>query len=134
MSLNQLGQIVAQVWEWLSIHYSYVINDGYVVMPNHFHGILQITELDDFSRGGSRPAPTKVKSLGELIGAFKTRSAKYINLACGTSGHPVWQRNYYERIILNSDELNNIHNYIFANPDNWLDYPENFLLPQRSLP
>ena len=34
-------------------------------------------------------------------------------------GAKVWQRNYYERIIRNEDELNHIREYIFNNPANW---------------
>jgi REP element-mobilizing transposase RayT len=45
MKLNQFGLIVAQAWEWLPARYPYVILDPYIVMPNHFHGILRIIEL-----------------------------------------------------------------------------------------
>jgi REP element-mobilizing transposase RayT len=31
----------------------------------------------------------------------------------------LWQRNYYERIIRNDDELNRIREYILENPMNW---------------
>jgi len=55
----------------------------------------------------SRPTPTegKIKPLGQLVGAFKTVSAKRINLLRGTSGLPVWQRDFYERVIRDEDEL-----------------------------
>jgi REP element-mobilizing transposase RayT len=120
--LNPFGQIVAQKWEWLPTQYPYVNTDSYIVMPNHFHGILQINES---SRGGSRPAPTmKIKPLGQLIGLFKTVSAKYVNLFRGTPGIPVWQRNYYEHIIRDQDELINIHSYILSNSDHWSEDPE----------
>ncbi|OGN93222.1 MAG: hypothetical protein A2Z71_01995 [Chloroflexi bacterium RBG_13_50_21] len=67
----------------------------------------------------------KIKPLGQLIGLFKTVSAKHVNLFRGTPGIPVWQRNYYEHIIRDQDELINIHNYILSNPDHWTDDPEN---------
>jgi len=121
MRLNNFGQIVTQTWEWLSKQYPYIEVDLYIVMPNHFHGILQIIELADDCRGGSRPAPTKIKTLGQLIGAFKTVSAKHINQIRHTSGSPVWQRNYYEHIIRNEKEYEDIWNYIDANPKNWVD-------------
>ena len=85
-------------------------------------------------RGGSRPAPTDVpmpapsdgptfaptiKPLGQLIGAFKTVSAKQINLARHTPGAPVWQRNYYEHIIRDGNELDAIRRYILNNPIQW---------------
>ena len=101
---------------------------AYVVMPNHFHGILQIIELDDCCRGGSRPAPTglnTIKPLGQLIGVFKTISAKQINQIRGSPGSSIWQRNYYEHIIRNQEEWERISGYIIANPDQWPDDVEN---------
>jgi putative transposase len=125
MRLIQYGRIVAKSWEWLPTQYPYVNLGPYIVMPNHFHGILQIMEINDDSRGGSRPAPTKIKPLGQLIGVFKTISAKQINSSHGTPGSPVWQRSYYEHIIRNQSELESIAGYIFSNPDHWSDDPEN---------
>ncbi len=52
MQLNVFGQIIKQTWEWLSNHFTYVELDTYIVMPNHFHGIIKIIEPDDSGRGG----------------------------------------------------------------------------------
>jgi len=131
--LNQFGLIVEQSWEWLPTQYPYVTNEIHVIMPNHFHGILQIIESNDRCRGGSRPAPTKIKPLGQLIGAFKTISAKQINVSRGTPGLPVWHRNYYEHIIRNQSDLESIANYILANPVHWSDDPEYIHEPPRNL-
>jgi REP element-mobilizing transposase RayT len=46
-------------------------------------------------------------------------SAKEINLLRKTQGHHVWQRNYYEHIIRNDKELNNVRDYIINNPMQW---------------
>ena len=75
MKLNVIGKIVSGKWQWLETQYEYVELGEWVVMPNHFHGILVI---HDDGRGGSRPAPTPIKHkpLGGLIGAFKTVSTK----------------------------------------------------------
>lgn len=110
---NDFGKIAAEKVEL----------GAWVVMPNHFHGILVIK-----GRGGSRPAPTqptKTKPLGGLIGAFKTVSAKHINLLRRTEGIPVWQRNYYEHIIRSEREMDNITKYIETNPLRWNDDDEN---------
>jgi REP-associated tyrosine transposase len=128
MRLNQYGRMVKQAWEWLPTYYPYVYQETCMVMPNHFHGILQIIEPDDDWGGGPRPAPTgttKIKPLGQLIGAFKTISAKQINLTRSTPGLAVWQRNYYEHVIRNQDELEHISVYILGNPQSWADDPEN---------
>ena len=104
MRLNDAGIMIAQAWEWLATRHSHVELDSYIVMPNHLHGIIVITA--DTRRGDSRIAPvTKPKSLGRLVGAFKTVSAKRFNLAERAPGQPLWQRNYYERIIRDEAEL-----------------------------
>jgi REP element-mobilizing transposase RayT len=71
----------------------------------------------------SQPAPAegqpKRKPLGQLIGAFKTVSAKRINALRGTPAAPVWQRNYYEHVVRNERELRAIRRYIANNPLKW---------------
>lgn len=117
MRLNEMGRIVAETWRWLATQYDYVELDEWIVMPNHLHGIIVIT---DNCRGGSRTAPTvKRKPIGRLIGAFKTVSTKRINEHRGTPGFPIWQRNYYEHIIRNEDDLEAIRRYIACNPLRW---------------
>lgn len=140
MTLNEIGEIVSEKWQWLETQYEYVELGISVVMPNHFHGILVI---HDDGRGGSRsapvddrnatiqgdsriaPTPIKRKPLGGLIGAFKTVSTKQINLLRDTEGQVVWQRNYYERIIRDEREMDRIHRYIESNPSMWAEDEEN---------
>jgi putative transposase len=127
MQANTYGEIVKENWRWLAEQYPYVILDEWIVMPNHFHGILCITNSDRgvgpriaTNRGSSRTAPiAKRKPLGRLIGAFKTVSTKYINELRNTPGVRFWQRNYYEHIVRNERELNNIRQYIVNNPLHW---------------
>ena len=123
MKLNEFGRIVSEKWQWLEMQYEYVELGEWVIMPNHFHGILVIHD----GRGGSRSAPTPIKRkpLGGLIGAFKTVSTKQINLLRDTEGQVVWQRNYYERIIRNESEMDRISLYIESNPLRWADDDEN---------
>ncbi len=46
-------------------------------------------------------------------------SSKQINILRKTPGNHVWQRNYYEHIIRNDDELCRIRKYIIENPMKW---------------
>jgi putative transposase len=73
-------------------------------------------------RGGSRTAPTK--PLGRLIGAFKTVSTKHINEWRETPSASLWQRDFYEHIIHNDDDLDRIRTYIAANPARWAEEAE----------
>jgi REP element-mobilizing transposase RayT len=56
--------------------------------------------------------------LGQLIGAFKTVSAKQINILRNSIGAPVWQRNFYAHIIRDENEMQRIQTYIEANSFN----------------
>jgi putative transposase len=123
MVLHSYGQIVFTVWHDLPDHYCHVTADQFVVMPNHIHGIM-ILSRDHVAGigvgGGLKPAPTaKMHALPEIIRGFKTFSSRRINELRGTPGTKLWQRNYYEHIIRNDDELNRIRQYIIDNPINW---------------
>ena len=129
--LNDFGVIVREEWERSAEMRAELSIDAYVVMPNHFHGIVFI----DVGAHGVRPgqmaervgwahgrAPLRSpKSLGSLIAGFKSAATKHINLLRNTPGDPVWQRNYYERVIRDDRELAAIREYLAANPTKWDD-------------
>ena len=124
MVLNEYGRVVCEYWEWIPKQYPHVDLDEWTVMPNHMHGIIVM--VDGNGRGGSRTAPTtKRKSLGRLVGAFKTVSTKCINQLRQIPDGPFWQRNYHEHIIRDERSLNNIRRYIRANPRMWINDVEN---------
>ncbi len=77
-------------------------------MPDHMHAIIILD-----------PADGKSRLLGTIIGSYKSTVARLINGLRHTQGAPVWQRNYYERIIRNETEFINIRNYIEDNPRRW---------------
>jgi len=123
MELNDFGEVVKLVWQEIPLHYPEVNNDEFIVMPNHIHGIITI---DENQRAGSKPAPTTGKhQLSEIVRAFKTYSARKINELRKTPGTPVWQRNYYEHIILNENDYHQIGEYILYNPAKWETDSEN---------
>ena len=64
-------------------------------------------------------------SLGAIVRSFKSASARRINEVRGTTSAPVWQRNYYERVIRNEAELDYARQYILDNPRKWSDDPNN---------
>jgi REP element-mobilizing transposase RayT len=64
-------------------------------------------------------------SLGSMIASFKTQSTLAINRLRNTPGTPVWQRNYYEHVIRNEDDLPRVREYIRNNPAKWGEDPDN---------
>jgi putative transposase len=64
-------------------------------------------------------AESSTPGLGEIMRAFKSLSAIAANRILGRSGTPFWQRNYYEHVIRNDHDLDEIRRYIVGNPSNW---------------
>ena len=126
MRLNEHGRIVCECWDVIPQRFPNVELDEFVVMPNHVHAIIVIT--DDNGVGAIHELPLQMQRrkmlLPKVVGYFKMNAAKRINLARDTQGTPVWQRNYYEHIVRNERELERIRAYIAGNPAMW-DKDEN---------
>ncbi|MCL4501292.1 MAG: hypothetical protein M1438_05480 [Deltaproteobacteria bacterium] len=124
--LNDCGKVVESAWLQTAILRPFATLDFYVIMPNHFHGILF---LHDQERATQRVAPTPVKpssgpkskSIGAIVGQFKSQVTKRIQSMKIKLREPLWQRNYYEHVIRDEDDLNRIREYIEYNPARWLE-------------
>ena len=122
MVLNDAGRMVEQCWRDIPSHFPHVELDTFVVMPNHVHGILCVVDAPvgakNFSplRPAQRPCGT-AKTIGSVIRGFKIGVTKWMRPY--TNVHVVWQRNYWEHIIRNDDELHRIRQYIVDNPAKW---------------
>ena len=109
-------------------------------MPNHVHGIIWILgeglsarqtlprrrgvgarHASPLRAGGGAPAG----SLGAIIGSFKAAAARRMNVARGTPGARVWQRNYYERVVRDEQEVQRVREYIQLNHLKWQFDKEN---------
>ena len=122
--LSNAGKIASDCWQDLANHYAHIDLDEFVVMPNHLHGIIVLSDSGEAvnaqgPRAGFKPAPTRRHSLSEIIRAFKTFSGRRINRIRNRTGEPVWQRNYYERVIRNEKTLLAAREYIVNNPAKW---------------
>ena len=145
MHLNDAGRLVSDAWRALPDRFPPIVLDAFVIMPNHIHGVVVITDdaatvndkdvvgaglvpaLDVVpARDGSivgattRVAPT----LGDVIGAYKSLVTVQYTRAVHTRGWPpfrkrLWQRNYHEHVIRNAVSLNRIRHYILDNPRHW---------------
>ena len=114
--LNQYGEIIQISWLTLPEHYHNAELDVFVVMPNHIHGIIFLTDVG----AGLKPAPTvpacHCHPLPEIVRGFKTFSSRKINELRNMSGTALWQRNYYEHVIRRDESLEKIRKYIETNP------------------
>ena len=112
--------IVERAWLGIPRSFPHATLDAWVVMPNHLHGIVVLTRRTS--------AAGFAGSLGAIVGNFKSITARRLNRIRRTPEVPVWQRNYYERVIRNENELERIRAYIAANPLRWALDREN---PER---
>jgi REP element-mobilizing transposase RayT len=148
MRLNDVGVMVQTVWDEIPANYPGVDIDAFVIMPNHFHGIVVIVgagpracpipglgacpmsecaEDAKWTQEEGRPrgaAPTGELSLADVVHRFKTMTTKrYVDGVRhhGWQSFPgrLWQRNYWEHIVPDESELNRIREYIANNPGQW---------------
>jgi putative transposase len=131
MTLSPIGETVRSNWDDMPVQFPGIGLDAFVVMPNHIHGIITI--IDDRPRRGlinqtptqrtptSQPDWIMMKNdaliLGKIIRHFKAKTTRMIHVHESDTFH--WQRNYYEHVIRNDEELNAIRQYILGNPANW---------------
>jgi putative transposase len=147
MHLNQPGQMIEKWWTELKQKFPAIEIDEFMVLPNHLHGVLMILPNPKFynnvgaalcgrpNKGHPhRGAPT----LGDIMDWFKTMTTNEYIRSVKTCGWPsfqgrFWQRNYYEHVIRNEEELEKIREYIVFNPMKWptdRDNPE-IAVPDR---
>jgi len=149
MYLNDTGKMVENEWHNIPKRFNNVAIDKFVIMPNHVHGIIHIRTFENgkptvgaIHELPVAPLPDKPNDpaliaraihesplrhriarrqmmLPKIIGYFKMNSSKKINMIRNTPGQPVWQRNYYERIIADDNAYAAIWDYIDHNPDKW---------------
>jgi REP element-mobilizing transposase RayT len=113
MMLSAFGHLIKHHWRNIPNPHKNIRLDAFVVMPNHIHGIIVI------EKSISQRVKRRQMTLFKIIGKFKMNTAKKINQLRNTPSLSVWQRNYYEHIIRNKNELNRIRQYIKDNPINW---------------
>ena len=136
MQLSDIGVIVAQEWHKTPQIRPNVQLDEWVVMPNHFHGIIIIKNpletfrrVETFRRNVSsinnENAPNdnqnksrlKPNSLGSIIGQFKSVCTKQIWKMGFTDFR--WQTRFHDHIIRDEESLYRIRQYIINNPQKW---------------
>lgn len=127
--LNDAGEMAREVWQGMPRRFPFVEVDAFVVMPDHVHGIVVIR--GDGTRAPIKDAPTPdradtdvtstARALGDVVGAYKSlTTAAYIRGVHDSHWPPfygrLWQRNFYERVIRDGYEMNELRAYVRDNP------------------
>jgi len=127
MILNNAGQMINKWWNELNNKYRNIQLHEYIIMPNHFHGIIQIIDSitnTDTNNKTEKSGEHAGSPLQEMIQWLKTMTTnEYIRMVRQNGWQPfhekLWQRNYYEHIIRNERSYVKIAEYIINNPVNW---------------
>jgi len=133
VQLNDAGLMVESWWRKLAGKFPIVQTDEYVVMPNHFHGIINVGAAPcgrPTTRNESGQTHRVAPTLADIVHWIKTMTTnKYIRGVKEGDWPPfrkkLWQRNYYEHVIPDEEELNHFRQYIGDNPANWQKDEEN---------
>jgi putative transposase len=130
--LTAEGRIASEQWVRLERRFPRADFSAFVIMPNHVHGIVVLTDegrgagVESGNVGNGKPplrpynGPRVVPgSLGAIVRAYKAAVAFRIHAIGTNKVMPVWQRNYYEHIIRDEADWLLIMEYIEHNPQSW---------------
>jgi putative transposase len=126
LTFTALGQIAADCWQEIPVHFPFVVVAEFVVMPNHIHGILVIDKPE------SAAVAVQTQNLASLHNRFGPQSK---NIASIVRGYKIgvtkyarqnqipfaWQARYHDHVIRNAGEHERISQYIDTNPQKWTD-------------
>ncbi len=111
MILSEYGKILEKHIKLMNQKYSHIKIDNYVIMPNHFHLILSIT--DEFAKNGaSETAAPYNNEISKFISLLK----RYCNQKYSKN---IWQRSFHDHIIRGEKDYQKIWEYIHTNVLQW---------------
>lgn len=111
--LSAAGEIAEQEISLLTERFSLLKVDKYIIMPDHIHLIITITD-------SSLKNEEKSPNLSNIIGSFKSRVSQKAGFENG-----IWQKSFYDHIIRNQNDYNDAWNYIDNN------YKKYFLISEN---
>ena len=109
--LTACGRVAEEELLALMERYPMIRLDKYVIMPNHIHMLIRITQ----ETAEASPRPT----LMQAMAAWKSLSTRRWNRMTGNAGEKLWQQGYYEHIIRDDNDFMAHWTYIDQNPAGW---------------
>ncbi len=108
--LSGTGESVNGILSHINAYYRGIRLDHFVVMPNHVHLLISVTEKEQ--DGAPRTSPP-TNALSSFVTGFKKFSEK-------AAGRKIWQRSFHDHIIRNDDDYRLHWQYIDENPKKWI--------------
>jgi putative transposase len=117
IQLNELGKIAHEEWlKTFDLRKDMNLRMGaFVVMPNHFHGIVSIGKNPYNWKWQNRFGPQS-KNLASIMRGYKSAVTTFARLKNIRFN---WQTKYHDHVIRSFDEYMRITKYIKNNPSNW---------------
>ncbi len=113
--LSPAGRIVQSIWDSLPSRFPGLDVDGFMVMPNHIHGIILLTEHLRYNKPGEAQKPT----LSKVVDLYKG-AATYLIRRNAAIPEFSWQKSYNDIITCNERALRLTRRYIAKNPERWI--------------
>lgn len=113
---TEIGKVAYENWLRIPEFAPFIELDEFVIMPDHMHGILFINKPDKISWEPNKFG-VQIQNLASVIRGYKASVKKYANL---NGIDFIWQAKYYDRVIRNEKEYQNIRQYVYDNPTRWL--------------
>jgi REP element-mobilizing transposase RayT len=130
--LSPIGRLVADEWARSHEVRSGIWLDAFVVMPDHFHGLVGLEPACNAEAGS--PVESRAHAvrpyvarghvmrhlyLGRFMAGFKSSCTRQYRAITGPPAGRLWQRGYYEHIVRGRTALDRIRRYIADNPITW---------------
>ncbi len=120
LRLSSYGYIVEQNILRMNAIYEHLFVEKYVIMPNHVHLLLHITDSSKNGPSRSPAPPTAVhresRPSNAIVPRYVATLKRFCNQQCGCN---LWQRSFDDRIIRNDAMYDRVWNYIDTNPIRW---------------
>ncbi len=112
MVLSEYGKILDRKLNLMNEKYHHIKIDKYVIMPNHFHLILNVTDYKSSRDGLSASAKPYNNEVSKFISLLKRMCNREY-------GFNIWQTSYYDHIIRDEKDYIEIWEYIDSNASKW---------------
>ena len=122
MTATDAGLLVERQWHRIPDRFPFVRIDAFVLMPDHIHGLLEITHGPQAHPDSPDPGPprgTEPNSFGAIMQGFKSGATRRVRARYPELG-AIWHRGYYERILRTDAAVCAVRRYIAENPARWI--------------
>ncbi|WP_439696269.1 transposase [Mucilaginibacter sp. AW1-7] len=121
LKMTPIGEVASKNWANIPILHPFIELDEFVLMPNHLHGIIFINKPDKVDWQVNKFG-AQSQNLASAMRGYKASVKTYATI---NEIDFAWQPRYFDRVIRNEKEYQNVRAYIFNNLTDWLAKGDN---------